>query len=151
MNITTHSKAFVALVFTWLVQGSIAVLCFTLLHYTYLFFIPTSFVFQYHSIEPVKDNFWHNEIIEMRTNADWYRDAEVLWIDTLRCPPIAFVSQAHALWFKNEWDRATGQWQYGNVTPMLDSRCFIDSTIIATIEYGIKKTATKQSDYFTIK
>lgn len=151
MNITKHSKAFVALVFNWLVQGSIAVLCFTILHYAYLFFLPTSFVFQYTSIEPVKDSFGHSEIIQMRTHADWYRGAEVSWVDTLRCPPIAFVSQSHSLWFKNKWDKARGVWQYGEITPILDSKCFMESTIVATIEYGIKKKVTKRSGYFTIK
>lgn len=107
MKIIMHySKSSILLLFNWLVQGSIAVACFTFLHIAYLYLLPTSSVFQYYQVDPVKPVFLHHETIQMRTTADWYRDAEVEWIDSLRCPPIHYVSQDISYAHKSEGDMA---------------------------------------------
>jgi hypothetical protein len=105
------------------------------MHFIFLYLVPTSYVFEYHNISPVKSTFFHHETIQMRTTADWYREADVEWVDTLRCPPIHFVSQAISEGHKYDGDRARGEWLYQKPTPIIDSSCYMESTIIATIEY----------------
>jgi len=151
MKIALHySKKSAMLLFNWLVQGTVAIICFTFLHFCYLYLMPSNWVFNYISIEPTQTAFEHFETIKMKTTADWHRDAEVLWVDTLRCPPVHFISQSESKGFKKEWDKARGEWYHGKETPILDTECYIEVTIVATIEYGIKKIQTLQSPNFLI-
>jgi len=40
---------------------------------------------------------------------------------------------------------------YQNEMPLIDSECYIDSTITVTTDYGIKKSMRVQSPTFLIK
>lgn len=151
MKVAHHSKSFGKLVFNWILVGFPLVGIFHLLHFTYLYFIPPTWVFEYHSIESEKTVYTHWEKIQMRTSADWYRKAKVIWVDTLRCPPIYFVNQAVSQGQKYEWDKARWLWFYQWETPTIDSKCYMDSTIIAVLDYGIEKQQTIASPTFYIQ
>lgn len=155
--IKDYSKRTIWLLINWAVGGSLVYLAIVLVstialqwHKLYIRAIPASWVFEYHSVEPVQPSFEHYETIRMRTSADWYREADVVWTDTLRCPPISFVSQAQSWWHKLAGDDGRREWLYGKETPMLDSTCFMESTITATIEHGVTKTQTVFSAPFLI-
>lgn len=125
------------------------VLLWHLLSYTFFFFLPASYFFDYLSIATTKPVFSHNETVLVQAVTRYHRDVSVEWQDTLRCPPIDFYNQATTYWFKEK--DAIGEIRvYQNTMPPVDSECFIDSTVTITTNYGIRKSIRQQSEKFLI-
>jgi len=130
--------------------GTVLVLLFHLLSYTFYFFMPVWFFFDYVALEPVKPVYSHTEPITIKSTEKYNRKLQVEWQYTLRCPPIEFFNQATTHGFKSK-SMSNEIRAYQNEMPLIDSECYIDSTITVTTDYGIKKSMRVQSPTFLIK
>lgn len=134
-----------------IVNGTVIVWLYHLLAYTFLFFMPPSFFFDYLSLAPAKKEFTHTENIVMVSNIIFKRDLTLEYSNVLHCPPIDFYNQAITYWYEEKWQKVNQQSVYQNNMPQADSECYIESTITATTDYGLKKKETVRSGSFLIK
>jgi hypothetical protein len=122
-------------------------------------FAPISFWYEYDSIKPTKPVYVHGEKLEMiskhRTHIE---GTPVVFRDRLRCffgdndkpvnPPKEFPTSLKAT--DGEW--TITPWTWGKVPKSIPpgSKCYIRSTQIITVSFGIKKTQTVYSEFFEV-
>lgn len=150
-RLTKHVTPLIKLIFNWLLLWFPVVGMYHLIAFTYLFFLPSGMVFHYESIEPVRPEFSTTDKIKMISTSDWYMDATLETIDTLRCPPVSFVSQSITKLDMKKGDKWRGEWVYGRKTPQEPTTCYIESTDTATLDYWIQKKQTIRSWNFNIR
>lgn len=126
------------------------VLLWHLLSYTFYFFMPVGFFFDYIALEPSKTVYSHTEPVTLISTEKYNRKVQVEWQDTLRCPPIEFYNQATTHGFKEKSQTSVLR-AFQNIMPPVDSECYIDSTITITTDYWIRKSKRVQSGSFLIK
>ena len=146
-----YSRSFAKLFFNWILVGFPLIGMWHLAAFSYFCTIPADWVFQYKSILSTQGEYKAWEKIKMITDADWFMDAKVTWIDSLRCPPVYFVNQSISYWQKYEGDKARWEWLYQGETPQMETSCYIDSRIVASLPYGIEKEQRLRSNDFFIR
>lgn len=122
--------------------------------------LPVDKVFEYTAIIPVQEVYEVGEFPRLISDAKFYRSVPFKWQDVLKCTgedhpdTFAFFSSYPSesgevkVTEDNSKEPSAG-WLYQGAVPQDPARCYIDSTITAELEYGIKKRQNILSDPFS--
>jgi hypothetical protein len=122
-------------------------------------YAPTSYWYEYEAIEPVKPVYVHGENLEMISKHRTYvEDTPIVFRDQLRCffgendKPIGVVQEFPTSLKTTYGELKVTPWNWGKVPKSVPSgsRCYIRSTQILTVSFGIKKTTTVYSKFFEV-
>lgn len=129
------------------------------IQYWYNKAMPRDAVFTYYEVRPVFDEYLVDTKPRMYSDAEFKKAVPIKWVDILRCT----VGEDRGTFaFFSVYPSETGQvkiservsfedsggWKYQGETPREPRTCYIESTITAELEYGIKKTQQLESPTF---
>lgn len=133
------------------------------LDFWYLNLQPTHNYFLYESVEPDTKEFIAGEQPKFISNAEVFRTIDMRWNDVLYCN---HPDRLDVYTFFSSYpsardgviptrDRTTSLegvqkkgWIYQSPTPEYPANCFIESSIVAVLEYGIEKKQIIRSENF---
>lgn len=122
-------------------------------------FAPTSYWYEYESIEPAKPVFVQGEKLEMISKHKTYIEGTPLvFQDRLRCffgdndKPIGVAKKFSTSTKNTLGEIKVTPWTWGIVPDSIPNgtRCYIRSTQTITVSFGIKKTTTVYSKFFEV-
>lgn len=124
--------------------------------FAFFWFSPTSWYFQYFSVEPVaKPVEIGSDFILMESDLRVVTDGNLRWNDVLRCSQtngiFTFFSNYDTeadMVFRTE--RRATQWEYRGELPTEESTCRMYSTITRELPFGIQKQQVITSETFDI-
>lgn len=138
--------------------GLIGIGIMPLIEYTYYKFTPVEHYFHYASVESVRDVVYADDDLIMNSRANFRREAQVIWHDTLRCDlkkdeVFGFYSQqtTSAEVQKSDVPYQDKPWIYNGRVPENDACwCYVQSDITVKLPFNLEKTQTVFSDRFLI-
>ena len=140
-------------------NGTVGVCLFFLFKFTFIYFTPTSWYFEYTSVEPFSvPALIADEYIEMQSTLLVERDGALQWNDVLRC----FNQENNNFNYVGEYNTRSAtvletdgvvlsRWRYRGEMPTEPSFCRIDSTITRKLQFGIEKKQFIQSSVFRVE
>lgn len=158
-KLTKNDRNIKEIVVDFVFNGALGLFVFYLLQYTFLLVTPTSWYFDYSSVEPYTvPAYISNEYIEMQSTLQIDRDGEMEWNDVLRCisPSTGYFNYVGEYNTRSAFALSTdgvvkSKWQYRGKMPQSPALCRMDSTITRHLQFGIKKQQFIQSSVFKIE
>ena len=140
-------------------NGVLFLTLFFLAKFSFLYFSPTIWYFEYTAVEPFTvPAFISDEYIEMQSTLRVDREGELAWNDVLRCvndnngrfdyvgeynTKSATVIETNGL--------EVSRWRYRGEMPDQPTFCRMDSTITRQLQFGIVKKQFIQSSVFPVE
>jgi len=158
-QLTKNDRSLHEVVADFIFNGILGLTLYFVLTFTFLWFSPTSWYFEYTSVEPFTvPAFIANDYIEMQSTLRVNQDGNLAWNDILRC----LNQETGRFDFVGEHDTRSStvletdgivlsKWKYRGEMPNKPSLCRMDSTITRTLDFGIKKKQFIQSSVFEVK
>lgn len=140
-------------------NGILGLALFFGFQYVFLYFSPTSWYFEYTSVEPFSiPAYVNDEYIEMQSTLRVDTAGELEWNDVLRC----LTKETNRFDYVGEYNTRSAtvsvtdgvvvsQWRYRGELPQEPTYCRMDSTITRHLEFGIKKQQFIQSSVFRVQ
>jgi hypothetical protein len=140
-------------------NGAVGLVVFFIFKYAFLVFTPTTWYFEYTSVEPFSvPAFISDEYIEMQSTLQVDQAGELDWNDVLRC----LSSDSNRFDYVGEYNTRSAtvaetdgvvvsRWRYRGEMPTEPAYCRIDSTITRHLPYGIEKQQFIQSSVFKVE
>lgn len=120
--------------------------------------LPTSVWFEYQEIVPLKEDFLVGESVSFVSIADFHRKSHVEWVDVLMCDlqndeiGAFFYSSyvSNAVVEPRKAGESGKPWKYQSPIPEEEAVCYLDSTTVLQLPFGIKQQAKVTSSKFTV-
>ena len=134
-------------------------LLFFVLKFSFLYFSPTEWYFEYTSVEPFSvPALISDEYIEMQSTLRVDREGNLNWNDVLRCVDTGTGHFSYVGEYNTssatvvETDGLTfSRWRYRGEMPDVATFCRVDSTITRELPFGVKKKQFIQSSVFPVQ
>lgn len=147
------------IVVDFIFNGAIGLTLFFLFKFTFLYFSPTSWYFEYTAVEPFTvPALIENEYIEMQSTLAINAPGEMMWNDVLRClnddtGRFDYVGEynTRSAIIEETDGLIVSRWKYRGEMPTSTAFCRMDSTITRHLEFGIKKKQFIRSSVFRVE
>ena len=158
-KLATNDRPLSEILIDFVFNGALGLLLFFLFKFTFIYFSPTEWYFEYSSVEPFTiPALISDEYIEMQSTLIVSQQGELRWNDVLRC----LNKQTNFFEYVGEYDTRSAtvqvtegvevsRWRYRGEMPDKPSFCRIDSTISRELQFGIVKEQFIQSNVFKIE
>lgn len=119
-----------------------------------LAFLPTTYWFEYFSVEPAQSQFDLGEKPVILSDNTVYQTVQMNWNDVMRCDfddgyGYGYFSQYESSATHHKHERKISRWIYQAQVPEVPATCIIDSTITINLPLGFTKEQKLQSGPFT--
>ena len=158
-NLTRNDRPLHEILVDFVFNGLLGLGIFFAFQYIFLYFSPTSWYFEYSSVEPFSIPVSVNsDYIEMQSTLRVEIQGELEWNDVLRC----INSDTNRFDYIGEYNTRSAnvietdgivvsRWNYRGEMPTGVSYCRMDSTITRHLDFGIKKQQFIQSSVFKVE
>lgn len=158
-GLAKHDRSLKEIIIDFVFNGALGLALFFLFKFSFLYFTPTSWYFEYSAVEPFSIPAQiSNEYIEMQSTLVVDRPGELQWNDVLRCLDVStnyfnYVGEYNTRSATVETTNGTSvsRWKYRGEMPTRPAFCRIDSTITRELQFGIDKKQFIQSSVFKIE
>lgn len=131
---------------------------FAFLIFIYIWLTPSTYWYEYHSVEPAKPVFSSNEEIRFISTRSVYRKGSFYWNDILRCN-FDTIDTDFLFYFsyntsaKNSkiTDNTSSEWVYLVVPPDKPASCYLESNITMKVALGFEKDQQIISSVFRVE
>lgn len=155
----TKSERTVHYLRDFIFNGMFFLALFFFAKFTVIYFTPTSWYFEYTSVEPFTvPAFISDEYIEMQSTLRVDREGNLEWNDVLRC----ITDNSGRFDYIGEYNTRSAtvvetdgievsRWRYRGEMPDRATFCRMDSTVTRELQFGITKRQFIQSSVFRIE
>ena len=140
----------------FILNGILGISLIFILEYSYFRIVPVTHFFKYQSVASELEEIKIGDPLIMVSTSQYNRSADINWNDILRCD-LGEGSQYYSF-YESSADNYKpkqgfkvideGNWRYGGKVPTVPAKCFMSSTITASLQYGVEKQMSLESNTF---